>query len=113
MRPVSGGLRKECSGCRSPGRESFAGPCPAGRAFHWWQATSHALQPMQTVVSVKNPTAWAIARLREAGAGVAPLVPLDNPGGGRVKGDPGADFAPARLVDAAVLSVLAPPPQPS
>ena len=27
----------------------------AGSSFHWWQATSHALQPMHTVVSVKNP----------------------------------------------------------
>ena len=28
----------------------------SGTAFHVLQATSHALQPMQTEVSVKNPT---------------------------------------------------------
>ena len=28
----------------------------SGTPFHSLQATSHALQPMQTVVSVKNPT---------------------------------------------------------
>src|ERR1700732_4407171 len=31
-------------------------PRPAGRLFHWWQATWQALQPMHTVVSVKKPT---------------------------------------------------------
>src|SRR5215207_6299307 len=29
----------------------------AGSSFHSWHATWHALQPMQTVVSVKNPLA--------------------------------------------------------
>src|SRR6266702_4302679 len=33
----------------------LGGPSSAGRSFHWWQATWHALQPMQRVVSVKKP----------------------------------------------------------
>src|SRR5687767_2537111 len=36
-----------------PGSSS---PPSAGRSFHCLQATSHALQPMHTDVSVKNPT---------------------------------------------------------
>src|SRR2546430_10359621 len=38
-------------------------PFSAGSWFHSLHATSHALQPMQTVVSVKNPRASAISRL--------------------------------------------------
>src|SRR5437867_11278301 len=38
-------------------------PFSAGSWFHSLHATSHALQPMQTVVSVKNPMASGISRL--------------------------------------------------
>src|SRR5256885_5014100 len=38
-------------------------PFSAGSWFHSLHATSHALQPMQTVVSVKNPMGSGISRL--------------------------------------------------
>ena len=39
-----------CRSCRRSARACRRSV--AGSSFHWWQATSHALQPMQTVVSV-------------------------------------------------------------
>src|SRR5256885_2951154 len=38
-------------------------PFSAGSWFHSLHATSHALHPMQTVVSVKNPMGSGISRL--------------------------------------------------
>src|ERR1051325_3620311 len=48
--------------CLSPD-SSRTPPFSAGSWFHSLHATSHALQPMQTVVSVKNPMASGISRL--------------------------------------------------
>ena len=48
-------------------------PPSEGRSFHCLQATSHALQPMHTVVSVKKPIGSASERTiaSSVGAGVA------------------------------------------
>ena len=43
----------------------------SGTAFHSLQATSHALQPMQTEVSVKNPTRGGCSRWPASAAGSA------------------------------------------
>ena len=80
-------------------------PPSAGRSFHCLQATSHALQPMQTVVSVKKPIRSAPSPARTASSvmtcavllrrrvvpgvvGVArarprPSCAVDSPGGAR------------------------------
>src|SRR6185436_9519035 len=66
----------------------------AGRSFHCLQATSHALQPMHTVVSVKKPILRAPARWIASSVGAA-VVALTNrplallPAGSRRVGRPG------------------------
>src|SRR5207244_10305971 len=60
-------------------------PFSAGSWFHSLHATSHALQPMQTVVSAKNPMGSGISRLLhvadEGLAFVDRYVGVADPGG--------------------------------
>src|SRR2546425_8424973 len=60
-------------------------PFSAGSWFHSLHATSHALQPMQTVVSVKNPMGSGISRLLHVAderlAFVDRYVGVADPGG--------------------------------
>src|SRR2546427_4202479 len=74
-------------------------PFSAGSWFHSLHATSHALQPMQTVVSVKNPRASAISRLLHVAderlALVDRHVGISHPGGQVVDDIAGAQAHPA------------------
>src|SRR2546428_7656647 len=60
-------------------------PFSAGSWFHSLHVTSHALQPMQTVVSVKNPIGSGISRLLHVAderlAFVDRHVRIPDPGG--------------------------------
>src|SRR5919197_2896320 len=71
----------------------------SGSWFHSLHATSHALQPMQTVVSVKNPRASAISRLLHVAderlAFVDRHVGVAHPGGEVVDDIAGGESHPA------------------
>ena len=63
--------RRRAGGCCRSCRRSAccAPPSVAGSWFHSLQATSHALQPMQTVVSVKKPIGCGAWQVASAGPG--------------------------------------------
>src|SRR3984893_1654005 len=52
----------------------------AGNWFHSLQATSHALQPMQSVVSVKKPTGWPRWKVTGADGVPVPVTLTGCPG---------------------------------
>src|SRR5207249_6042990 len=74
-------------------------PFSAGSWFHSLHATSHALHPMQTVVSVKNPIASGISRLLHVAderlAFVDRHVGIPDPGGQVVHDIAGGEPHPA------------------
>src|SRR3989475_6412642 len=76
-------------------------PFSAGSWFHSLHATSHALQPMQTVGSVKNPMGSGISRLLHVAderlAFVDRNVRIPDPGRQVVDDVAGAQAHPAPL----------------
>src|SRR5438128_9528491 len=74
-------------------------PFSAGSWFHSLHATSHALQPMETVVSVKNPMGSGISRLLHVADERLAFVDRDigvtHPGGEIVDHISGGESHPA------------------
>src|SRR5919202_4667231 len=65
-----------------PDNLKFCASSSAGNWFHSLHATSHALQPIHSVVSVKNPTAWPRAKVTGPAGVPVPVAGTAWPGTG-------------------------------